>query len=54
MEKFDSNKAFAQNWDKKNPSKFKQDCEDSRKLREDYESQKKKKESLVNKVQKPF
>lgn len=53
MEKFDSNKAFALNWDKKNPSKFKQECEQSRKLREDHEDQKRKKESFINKVRKP-
>jgi hypothetical protein len=44
----DLNKAFADNWDKKNPSIFKQACNFSRQLREDYENDKKSKERFMN------
>jgi hypothetical protein len=47
-EKVDLNKAFANNWDKKNPSLFKQSCDHSRQLREDYEYQKKTNEQYMN------
>ena len=48
MDKVDLNKAFAENWDKKNPSDFKKKCLESQKLREDHERDKKRRETAVS------
>jgi hypothetical protein len=43
----DLNMAFAKHWDKKNPSDFVRACDESRKIREDYEYYTRKKRELV-------
>jgi len=43
----DLNKAFADHWDKKNPSAFVQACDNSRKLMEDAQRERERKQQLA-------
>ena len=46
----DSNKAFANHWDKMNPSAQKQACDHSRQLMEDAQKERERKQSELYKI----